>query len=409
MAVKHSPQKLVQPEQKTQQITAPVFLDKSSLAIPTLAQLQANGELTPGAAVAPMSAKLAEKIYTDMVYTRLLDERMVGAQRQGRLSFYLTCAGEEASVAGTIAAFNPDDMVMAQYREQLALRYRGFTTEQFMNQLFSNVEDLGKGRQMPVHYGCRELHFMTISSPLATQIPQAAGYAYGQKLAGNNACTLCYFGEGAASEGDFHAGLNMAAVLKCPVVFVARNNGYAISTPSTEQFAGNGIASRGVGYGIKTIRVDGNDILAVYSAAVAARKIAVEEQQPVLIETMSYRLGAHSTSDDPSGYRSREEEQQWRENDPISRMKNWLLKQNWWDEERDEALKSGFRSEILAELKVAEKRPKPSLGDLITDVYQTPPAQLREQLEALEKHIAKYPDRYPDNGSDHQKIEEGAK
>jgi 2-oxoisovalerate dehydrogenase E1 component alpha subunit len=409
MAVKHSPQKLVQPEQKTQQITAPVFLDKASLAIPTLAQLQADGELTPGAAVAPMSAKLAEKIYTDMVYTRLLDERMVGAQRQGRLSFYLTCAGEEASVAGTIAAFNPDDMVMAQYREQLALRYRGFTTEQFMNQLFSNVEDLGKGRQMPVHYGCRELHFMTISSPLATQIPQAAGYAYGQKLAGNNACTLCYFGEGAASEGDFHAGLNMAAVLKCPVVFVARNNGYAISTPSTEQFAGNGIASRGVGYGIKTIRVDGNDILAVYSAAVAARKIAVEEQQPVLIETMSYRLGAHSTSDDPSGYRSREEEQQWRENDPISRMKNWLLKQNWWDEERDEALKAGFRSEILAELKVAEKRPKPALGDLITDVYQTPPAHLREQLEALEKHIAKYPDRYPDNGSDHPKIEEGAK
>jgi 2-oxoisovalerate dehydrogenase E1 component alpha subunit len=409
MAVKHSPQKLVQPEQKTQQISAPVFLDKASLAIPTLAQLQADGELTPGAAVAPMSAKLAEKIYIDMVYTRLLDERMVGAQRQGRLSFYLTCAGEEASVAGTIAAFNPDDMVMAQYREQLALRYRGFTTEQFMNQLFSNVEDLGKGRQMPVHYGCRELHFMTISSPLATQIPQAAGYAYGQKLAGNNACTLCYFGEGAASEGDFHAGLNMAAVLKCPVVFVARNNGYAISTPSTEQFAGNGIASRGVGYGIKTIRVDGNDILAVYSAAVAARKIAVEEQQPVLIETMSYRLGAHSTSDDPSGYRSREEEQQWRENDPISRMKNWLLKQNWWDEERDEALKSGFRSEILAELKVAEKRPKPALEDLITDVYQTPPAQLREQLEALKKHIAKYPDRYPDNGSDHQKIEEGAK
>jgi 2-oxoisovalerate dehydrogenase E1 component alpha subunit len=409
MAVKHSPQKLVQPEQKTQQISAPVFLDKASLAIPTLAQLQADGELTPGAAVAPMSAKLAEKIYIDMVYTRLLDERMVGAQRQGRLSFYLTCAGEEASVAGTIAAFNPDDMVMAQYREQLALRYRGFTTEQFMNQLFSNVEDLGKGRQMPVHYGCRELHFMTISSPLATQIPQAAGYAYGQKLAGNNACTLCYFGEGAASEGDFHAGLNMAAVLKCPVVFVARNNGYAISTPSTEQFAGNGIASRGVGYGIKTIRVDGNDILAVYSAAVAARKIAVEEQQPVLIETMSYRLGAHSTSDDPSGYRSREEEQQWRENDPISRMKNWLLKQNWWDEERDEALKSGFRSEILAELKVAEKRPKPALEDLITDVYQTPPAQLREQLEALKKHIDKYPDRYPDNGSDHQKIEEGAK
>ncbi|MDC1210302.1 thiamine pyrophosphate-dependent dehydrogenase E1 component subunit alpha [Porticoccaceae bacterium] len=400
MAIKHSPQKIVQPEpsEQPEAIAAPTFLDASSLRIPILKQLQFDGEVTAGAITPPMSPKLAEKIYTDMVYTRLLDERMVAAQRQGRLSFYLTCTGEEASVAGTIAAFNQQDMVMAQYREQLALRYRGFTTEQFMNQLFGNAEDLGKGRQMPVHYGSRELNFMTVSSPLATQIPQAAGYAYGQKLTGNNACTLCYFGEGAASEGDFHAGLNMAAVLKCPVVFVARNNGYAISTPASEQFAGNGIASRGVGYGIKTIRVDGNDILAVYSAAVAARKIAVEEQQPVLIETMSYRLGAHSTSDDPSGYRSREEEQQWRENDPISRMKNWLLKQNYWDEERDEALKSGYRSEILSELKLAEKRLKPALEDLITDVYQTPPQQLREQFQAVESHMATYPQVYPNNG-----------
>ena len=416
MAVKNPPQTR-QPKtaraSESELSTTPVFLDAWSSSIPTLTQLQADGALCPGAAVAPMSSELATKIYTDMLYTRLLDERMVGAQRQGRLSFYLTCTGEEASVAGTIAAFQSDDMVMAQYREQLALRYRGFTTEQFMNQLFSNIEDLGKGRQMPVHYGSRELHFMTISSPLATQIPQAAGYAYGQKLAGNNACTLCYFGEGAASEGDFHAGLNMAAVLKCPVVFVARNNGYAISTPSSEQFAGNGIASRGVGYGIKTIRVDGNDILAVYSAAVEARKIAVEQQQPVLIETMSYRLGAHSTSDDPTGYRSREEEQQWRENDPISRMKNWLVKQNWWDEQREKALQAEFRQEILAQVKIAEKRPKPALNELIADVYQTPPMQLLEQLEGLEKHIAKYPDHYPacglDQDSAHNSAQEGAK
>ncbi len=414
MAVKHSPQETVQPEldkepglenQQSEPITSPIFLDASSLAIPTLKQLQPDGELTPGAAVAPMSSELAEKIYTDMVYTRLLDERMVGAQRQGRLSFYLTCTGEEASVAGTIAAFKADDMVMAQYREQVALRFRGFSTEQFMNQLFSNIEDLGKGRQMPVHYGSRELNFMTISSPLATQIPQASGYAYGQKLAGNNACTLCYFGEGAASEGDFHAGLNMAAVLKCPVVFVVRNNGYAISTPAAEQFAGNGIASRGVGYGIKTIRVDGNDILAVYSATVEARKIAVEEQQPVLIETMSYRLGAHSTSDDPSGYRSHEEERQWSENDPISRMKNWLIKKNWWDEDRDASIQVAFRKEILEQVKLAEKRPKPALQEMINDVYKTPPQHLDEQLQALKDHIAKYPDYYPADSD----LKEGAK
>ena len=372
-----------------------LFIEGPLSPIPTLSILQADGSLRDAVQAPSIEPQLAEKIYADMVYTRVLDERMVSAQRQGRLSFYVTCSGEEASIAGTIAAFQPIDMVMSQYREQLALRFRGFSTEQFMNQLFSNVDDLGKGRQMPVHYGSRELNFMTISSPLATQIPQAAGYAYGQKLEGKNACTLCYFGEGAASEGDFHAGLNMAAVLNCPVVFVARNNGYAISTPAAQQYAGDGIAARGVGYGIKSIRVDGNDILAVYSAAVAARKIAVEEQRPVLIETMSYRLGAHSTSDDPSGYRSHDEEQQWREKDPISRMKNWLLKQGWWDEARDAALYQGYRQEILEQLKLAEKCPKPALGELITDVYHTPPAQLREQLDSLQAHIDLYPDSYP--------------
>ena len=379
---------------KSLQTVAPIFIDGSALKIPTLRILKADGSLIKGAQAPNIKRELAQNIYSDMVYTRTLDERMVGAQRQGRLSFYLTCTGEEASVAGTAAAFSPDDMIMGQYREQAALRYRGFTTEQFMNQLFSNASDLGKGRQMPIHYGSRKLNFMTIRSPLATQIPQAAGYAYGQKLAGKNACTLCYFGDGAASEGDFHAGLNMAAVLKSPVVFVARNNGYAISTPTAEQYAGDGIAPRGVGYGIKTIRVDGNDILAVYAAAVEGRSIAIKEQCPVLIETMSYRLGAHSTSDDPSGYRSAEEEEEWRQKDPISRMKNWLIKQDWWDESRDEELQKDFRKEILQELKLAEKRPKPPLADIINDVYKTPPGHLLEQLKSLPSHVAKYPDNY---------------
>ena len=374
------------------------FLDSSALTIQTLSLLRPDGSLAKGAQQPHIDKKLATKIYRDMLYTRLLDERMVGAQRQGRISFYLTCTGEEASVSGAIAAFSTDDMVMCQYREQVALRFRGFSTEQFMNQLFSNSKDLGKGRQMPVHYGSRDLNIMTISSPLATQIPQAAGYAYGQKLAGKKACTLCFFGEGAASEGDFHAGLNMAAVLSCPVVFLARNNGYAISTPASEQYAGDGIAPRGVGYGIKTIRVDGNDILAVYAAAVEARKIAMTDQCPVLIETMSYRLGAHSTSDDPSGYRSADEEKEWFEKDPVNRMKNWLIKLGWWDEETDIAEHKTFRSEILAELKLAEKRPKAPFQDMISDVYKTPPAHLKEQLASLEAHVAKYPDNYRAHG-----------
>lgn len=371
------------------------FSDGSALQIPTLSLLDPDGRLHQGATEPFLDRQLARKIFSDMVYTRLLDERMVSAQRQGRLSFYLTCTGEEAAVAGTIAAFSPEDMVMSQYREQLALRFRGFTTEQFMNQLFSNADDLGKGRQMPVHYGCRDLNFMTISSPLATQIPQAAGYAYGQKIRGLDACTLCYFGEGAASEGDFHAGLNMAAVLQTPVVFVARNNGYAISTPAAEQFAGDGIAPRGVAYGIKTIRVDGNDILAVYAAAVEARKIAIEQRLPVLIETMSYRRGAHSTSDDPRGYRSTAEEDSWRAKDPIHRMELWLIRKGWWTEAESERLQRSCRDEILRELKLAEQRPSPALDKLISDVYKMPPPQLVEQLQSLQAHIGKYPEAYP--------------
>jgi 2-oxoisovalerate dehydrogenase E1 component subunit alpha len=378
----------------------PEFISGSELPVPTLEILRADGSLYKGAEEPDLSRELALRIYRAMVFTRVLDERMVSAQRQGRLSFYLTCTGEEAAVAGSAAAFADDDMIMGQYREQAALRFRGFSARQFMTQLLSTRNDLGKGRQMPVHYGSRDLHFMTISSPLATQIPQAAGYAYGQKLDAQDAdgagrCTLCYYGDGAASEGDFHAGMNMAAVLKCPVVFFCRNNGYAISTPTAEQYAGDGIASRGVGYGMQTIRVDGNDVLAVYAASVAARRIAIEDGEPVLIEAMSYRLGAHSTSDDPSGYRSREEEDRWRQVDPIERMRLWLQARQWWSEAEEKETLEGYRNEVLAELKAEEKEPGPPLSELIEDVYDTPPWHLREQWEALSGHVQQYPERYP--------------
>ena len=389
---------------KSNVIGVPRFTKTTDLTIPTLTILDADGKLRKNAHEPAIDKATALKIYENMAYIRVLDERMVAAQRQGRLSFYLTCTGEEASVVGSIAGFKSHDMVMSQYREQAALRYRGFSSEQFMNQLLSNDLDLGKGRQMPIHYGSRELNYMTISSPLATQIPQAAGYAYGQKLVGKDACTICYFGDGAASEGDFHAGLNMAAVSNCPVVFVVRNNGYAISTPTSEQFAGDGIAPRGIGYGISSIRVDGNDILAVYAASVEARRLALQTNAPVIIETMSYRLGAHSTSDDPSSYRHADEEEIWRQKDPILRMKRWLFDKGWWSDQQDHQLKTQYKKEILDALKSQEKRPSPPLSDLITDVYKTPPLHLRQQYTELLNHIAKYPDHYLPNPNniDHQ-------
>jgi 2-oxoisovalerate dehydrogenase E1 component alpha subunit len=275
------------------------------------------------------SASELRHMYSLMVSVNIMDSVFYDAQRQGRISFYMPNIGEEATHIGSVSALNPDDVVFGQYREAGVILYRGFPLQQIAHQCFSNALDLGKGRQMPVHYGSKELHFQTISSPLATQIPQASGAAYALKREGKGRVVICYFGEGAASEGDFHPALNMAATLKCPVIFFCRNNGYAISTPTSEQYAGDGIASRGAGYGMPTIRVDGNDLLAVHDAVAEARKIAAQNQ-PVLIEAMTYRGGHHSTSDDSTRYRSIEEIQYWTENDnPITRTRLLMEHQGW--------------------------------------------------------------------------------
>ena len=338
---------------KAKVVYSPVFTDGAEFRIPTFKLLKQDGSLYKGAKAFDLNKEKALRIYRAMVTTRILDERMLAAQRQGRLSFYMQCTGEEAAVIGSTAALDDGDMIMAQYREQGSLVYRGFTIDEFMNQLFGNELDYGKGRQMPVHYGSSKLNYMTISSPLATQIPQATGYAYAQKLAGEGHCTITYFGEGAASEGDFHAALNMATVLRVPVIFLCRNNGYAISTPSTEQFAADGVAPRAYGYKMDVIRVDGNDILAVHEATKAARRLAVEHNRPVLIEAMTYRLAAHSSSDDPSGYRSKDEEAVWRDKDPILRMRLWLEGRKWWSEDDEKQLQETMRREVLETMKRA--------------------------------------------------------
>ncbi|XP_061637754.1 2-oxoisovalerate dehydrogenase subunit alpha, mitochondrial isoform X3 [Phyllopteryx taeniolatus] len=228
--------------------------------------------------------------YQKMTLLNTMDRILYESQRQGRISFYMTNYGEEGTHIGSAAALEPNDMVFGQYREAGVLMYRGFPLDSFMAQCYANTDDLGKGRQMPVHYGSRDLNFVTISSPLATQIPQAVGAAYAIKRENINRAVICYFGEGAASEGDAHAGFNFSATLECPLIFFCRNNGYAISTPTNEQYRGDGIAARGPGYGMLSIRVDGNDVFAVYNVTKEARRRAVAENQPFLIEAMTYRL-----------------------------------------------------------------------------------------------------------------------
>ncbi|KAJ1803606.1 hypothetical protein LPJ75_005832, partial [Coemansia sp. RSA 2598] len=184
-------------------------------SIPTYQVMDTDGNVLDAANEPQVSREEALHIYKNMHMLNAMDQVLYEAQRQGRISFYMTSFGEEALI-GSAAALDSGDLVFGQYREAGVLLHRGFTIEQFMNQCYSNERDLGKGRQMPVHYGTRELNFQTISSPLATQIPQAAGAAYAMRRDGSKKCAVCYFGEGAASEGDFHAGLNMAATLGCP-------------------------------------------------------------------------------------------------------------------------------------------------------------------------------------------------
>eukprot|EP01035_Chromulina_nebulosa_P017147 gene17147-22661_t len=309
-------------------------------------------------------------------------------------------SGEEATHIGTAAALSYSDMVLAQYREVGLLLWRGFSLQDVADQCFSNIADLGKGRQMPIHYGSRELNYQTISSPLATQMPQAVGVAYAMKLSNSQSVAICFFGEGAASEGDFHAAMNFASTLEAPVIFFCRNNGYAISTPAVEQYRGDGIVSRASGYGMHCIRVDGNDILAVYTATEQARKIALERNCPVLIEAMTYRRGHHSTSDDSTKYRSLAEINFWRDHfDPVSRFRNYLESKGWWDSSKEQSLRESEKLTVIQAMQIAEKKPKPQLDSMFEDVYKVKPPNLVKQEQELLKHIAKFPDHY--NKSNH--------
>ena len=216
--------------------------------------------------------------------------------------------GEYAAQLGSIAALKAEDLVYSQYRELGCWVWRGFSLQMCADQCYSNYKEGGKGKQMPVHYSSKKKHNMVcISSPLGTKIPQAAGSGYAFRLNNQDRVAVVFFGDGAASEGDFHAGMNFAATLKSQTLFLCRNNGWAISTPCNDQYAGDGIVARGPGYGMHSIRVDGNDIIAVYSATKKAREIIMEHKVPVLIEFLTYRVGAHSTSDNPDFYRDSKE------------------------------------------------------------------------------------------------------
>ena len=329
--------------------------------------------------------ELLLRMYKNMISLKVMDQILYECQRQGRISFYMTNSGEEALQIGSAAALDNSDLIYAQYREAGVLLWRGYKFDDFVNQCFGNDRDSNKGRQMPVHYGSKDLNFFTISSPLATQLPQAVGSAYCLKDSKSNSCVVCYFGEGAASEGDAHAAFNFAATLSCPVVFICRNNEYAISTPSHQQYAGDGIAARGPAFGISTIRVDGNDIMAMYHATQFARKHAIDEQRPVLVEAMTYRIGHHSTSDDSKTYRTAQEINAYQEVSPLNRLKLILEKHGIWSNEKEENYLKLEKTSILEAISAAEARNCLSPENLFEDVYKTIPRNIARQKQLLQR------------------------
>jgi 2-oxoisovalerate dehydrogenase E1 component alpha subunit len=335
------------------------------------------------------------RIIETMVRHNQVDRILIEAQRQGRISFYMTGFGEEAAVVGTVAGAQPQDYIYMQYREAAGLAYRGFTIQQMIAQCMGNLEDPAKGRQMPIHYGAPELNVQTISSPLATQIPQAAGAGYAFKLEGADKMCMCYFGDGSASEGDFHAGVNFAATTGAQTLFICRNNGYAISTPTKDQYRGDGILPRGIAYGMPSVRVDGTDLLAVYKATQELRKIIVGEKQPALLELMGYRVGHHSTSDDSTRYRGKDEIQYMDDTfNPIARFEKYLERKGWWSADASKKLRDETRQTVLSELKRQEKLPLHPPERLFDDTTKEPLPILAEQKRETLEHYERNKDYY---------------
>lgn len=323
------------------------------------------------------------KGYKVMLLTRHIDERMITLQRQGTISFAMSSLGEEGCVVASAAALKLEDWIYPQYREDGVMFWRGYTPQEYIHHMFGNAKDSILGRQMPNHFGSRALNVVTVSSPLATQIPHAAGAAYGMKLKGMDSVVLCYFGDGVTSKGDFHVGLNIAALKKVPCIFFCRNNQYAISTRTNHQFVTETIAHKGLAYGIKSCRVDGNDYFAVHEATTEARQRCLAGEGPVLIEAVTYRLGAHSTSDDPSVYRTDDEVNQWRAKDPVLRLRAYLKQQKLWDDEKEKFYLADIKREVDQAIATAKNTPKPPLKSLVEDVYFEVPRSLREQLAEL--------------------------
>ena len=332
-------------------------------------------------------AELAEGL-RHMMLLRAFDARMLTAQRQGKTSFYMQHMGEEAVSCAFRKALEPGDMNFPTYRQAGLLIAGGYPLVEMMNQIFSNEADPLKGRQLPVMYSSREHGFFSISGNLATQFIQAVGWAMASAIKNDSKIAVGWIGDGSTAESDFHAALVFASTYRAPVVLNIVNNQWAISTFQGIARGGSGtFAARGLGFGIPALRVDGNDYLAVHAVAKWAAERARRNLGPTLVEYVTYRVGAHSTSDDPTAYRPKSESDAWPLGDPVIRLKNYLIKRGLWTEERHKQAEAEVMDTVIAAQKEAERHGTlhsgrhPSIRDMFEGVYETMPPHLRRQRQ----------------------------
>jgi 2-oxoisovalerate dehydrogenase E1 component subunit alpha len=325
-----------------------------------------------------------------MLLNRVFDRRMWQIQRQGRISFYMEALGEEAVSIAQGMALRPGDMCFPSYRNQGLFMYRGMRLVDMMCQCLSNTRDMCKGRQLPIMYHSAEANIFSISGNLATQYPHAVGWAMASAIKGEDHIAASWVGDGATAEADFYYAMTFAAVYQAPVILNVVNNQWAIST--FQGFAGGErrpFAARGLGLGIPGIRVDGNDLLAVYSSTLWAAERARRGGGPTMIELVTYRGGAHSTSDDPSKYRPKDEWAAFPLGDPIERLKQHLIGEGHWSEDKHQQLEKELQDEVLAAWKEAQQYGTMTEGPFLDpatmfdDVFAVTPQNLESQRRRM--------------------------
>ena len=349
--------------------------------------LDENGNVLPGASPPDLSEDELLELYENIKLARHFDQRAISFQRQGRLATYAPMTGQEGSQVATSMALEEQDWLFPTYREHAAKYVHGVE----LSSLFKPLRGYREGYSVP-----EDVNVMPEYIPIATQVPQAMGTAWGYKLQGESEkAVLCHLGDGATSEGDFHEGLNFAGVFDVPAVFVCNNNQWAISVPRERQTASETIAQKAKAYGIEGVRVDGLDPLAVYKATSdaleKARNPDADERRPTLIESVQYRFGAHTTADDPSVYREESEEQAWRERDPIDRLSAYLHNEGILDDELEEEIQERIEENVSTAMEAAENA-ETSPDKIVEHVYEDVPQRLEEQREELNRMREKYGD-----------------